>query len=152
MSRRREYRLHRFPIAHKRVWRIGKDIVRDYQGDVRNIWNTGTSEEILNRLHKMRVGKQISQMIIGALFDVGIIQSGSDVKADIHVRRVLGRVTRGQEFDLSEIPHIIELTRKMHPEEPWLLDQQLYLLGKQVCFPTNPTCSRCYLSEVCLWK
>jgi len=152
MSRRREYRLHRFPIAHERVWRIGKDIVRDYQGDVRNIWNTGTSDEILNRFHKMRVGEQISQMILGALFDTGIINRGGDVKADIHVRRVLGRVVQGMGFELSEIPEVIELTRQMHPEEPWLLDQQLYLLGKQVCFPTNPNCSQCSLREECLWR
>ena len=152
MSRRTKYRLHRFPIAHERVWRIGNDVVRDYQGDVRNIWNNQSAEVVLKRLNTMRVGKQISQMILGALFDVGILRCGGDVKADIHVRRVLGRVTRGREFDLAEIPQVVELTRKMHPEEPWLLDQQLYLLGKQVCFPNNPDCSRCYLSNECHWR
>ena len=152
MGRRTKYRLHRFPIAHERVWRIGNDIVRDYQGDVRNIWNNQSAEVVLKRLNNMRVGKQISQMILGALFDVGILRCGGDVKADIHVRRVLGRVTRGREFDLAEIPQVVELTRKMHPEEPWLLDQQLYLLGKQVCFPNNPVCSRCYLSNECHWR
>jgi len=152
MSRRTKYRLHRFPIAHERVWRIGNDVVRDYQGDVRNIWNNQSAEVVLKRLNTMRVGKQISQMILGALFDVGILRCGGDVKADIHVRRVLGRVTRGREFDLAEIPQVVELTRKMHPEEPWLLDQQLYLLGKQVCFPNNPVCSRCYLSNECHWR
>jgi hypothetical protein len=151
MGRRTKYRLHRFPIAHERVWRIGNDIVRDYQGDVRNIWNNQSAEVVLKRLNNMRVGKQISQMILGALFDVGILRCGGDVKADIHVRRVLGRVTRGREFELSEIPQLVELTREMHPEEPWLLDQQLYLLGKQVCFPNNPVCSRCYLSNECHW-
>lgn len=31
------YGLHRYPTAHERVWKIGKKIVEEYDGDVRNI-------------------------------------------------------------------------------------------------------------------
>ena len=34
----RRYGLHRFPAGHKRVRRIGKEIVEHYQGDARKIW------------------------------------------------------------------------------------------------------------------
>ena len=37
-SKRDEYKLHRFPAAHNRLWRIGTRICDEYEGDARRIW------------------------------------------------------------------------------------------------------------------
>lgn len=149
MGKRTVYRLHRFPKAHERVWRIGKELMEGYGGDARKIWEESSPDQVKSRLLKLRAGKQITEMIIGALFDTGILKKAGDVKADIHVRRVLGRLLRGREFELSEIGEVIKLTREMYPKEPWLLDQRLYFLGKQTCHQQNPDCKICYLLQEC---
>lgn len=146
MSKWKQYSLHRFPKAHERVWRIGREIVIRYNGDVRNIWNDNKSATILNRLNKLRVGEQISRMIIGALIDTKQIVDIVDVKADIHVKRVLGRILNGSPLTEKET---IEITRKMVPDNPWLIDQPLYMLGKNFCFSSKPNCNECYLKNEC---
>ena len=92
----RRYGLHRFPAGHK-------PRPANRQGDHRAL-STPTParsgrikppDEILNRLEWMRVGPQISRMIVGALYDTKQISEAGDLKADIHVRRVLGRVFAG---------------------------------------------------------
>ena len=149
MSRRAEYSLHRFPQAHERVWRIASDIVAHYDGDARRIWENQPPRVVLDRLNWLRVGEQISQMVVGALIDTGQIEGSGDVKADAHVRRVLGRLLRGHPFTLREASAAVEATRKMHHENPWLLDRPLYLLGKRVCHASDPKCGECYARGVC---
>lgn len=148
-SKKREYALHRFPIAHKRVWRIGRDVVAHYGGDARKIWKGQTTDAVLVRLNRMRVGEQISRMIVGGLCDTDQIQGSGDVKADIHVRRVLGRVFRGEPFTVSEVPIVLETTRQMWRENPWLLDGPLYLIGTNFCYASDPECKHCYLQREC---
>jgi endonuclease III len=148
-KKRQEYSLHRFPKGHERVWTIGKRIVQQYEGDARNIWEDQSIEATSYRLLDLGVGEQISRMIVGALIDTGQITGKGDVKVDIHVRRVLGRILHGNEFSDSEIETVIEITREMNPENPWLLDRPLYLLGKQICVATDPKCSSCYMRTNC---
>jgi hypothetical protein len=148
-TKKRDYDLHWLSAAHNRVWRIGIDIVAHYKGDARSIWKGQAPAVVLARLMKMRVGPQISPMVVGALCDTDQIQGIGDVKVDIHVRRVLGRALRGYEFTPSEAPIVLETTRHMWPENPWLLDEPLYSLGKGVCYAANPACSDCYLHREC---
>jgi len=149
MAKREEYSLHRFPKAHERVWRIGSAIVVHYDGDARRIWEGQPPGVVLDRLNWLRVGEQISRMIVGALIDTGQIEGSVDVKADAHVRRVLGRLLRGRPFTPQEASAAVEATRRMHPENPWLLDRPLYLLGKRVCRAADPRCSSCYARSEC---
>lgn len=150
-SKWREFRLHRFPKAHERIWRIGRQILDRYGGDPRTIWEGRSPGEVLDLLHEIRTGEQISRMIVGALIDTGKISGKTDVKVDTHVRQVLGRSIRGKVFDLDEEAAVLELTREMSPENPWLLDEQLYLLGKSICTAPTPDCRRCYLSVECIF-
>jgi len=150
-SKRKEYSLHRFPKAHERVFTIGMRIVRQYEGDVRNIWKSQSIEATLYRLNDLKVGEQISRMIVGALIDAQILQGKADVKADIHVCRVLGRLLAGREIPADESQIAVDATRRMHPENPWLLDRPLYRLGKSVCVATDPGCSDCYMRIVCAY-
>jgi hypothetical protein len=138
---------HKFPKGHERVRRIGKEIVEKYMGDVRNVWRDQGPTEVYARLMSIRVGPQLSRMVVGALIDAKEVRGKGDVKADIHVKRVLGRVLRGE--DLSE-RGATEITREMHPKNPWLLDAPLYSLGKYICTKRSPKCSECYLRRDCV--
>jgi len=140
---------HRFPKGHERVWLIGKAIARDYAGDARNIWREQTPAEALGRLLKAGVGPQISRMVVGALLDAREIRGKSDVKADLHVRRVLGRVLKGRKLSEDEAT---TATRRMYSRNPWLLDGPLYWLGKRACSETTPQCPDCYLKAECAFK
>ena len=142
----RRYGLHRFPEAHKRVQRIGKEIVKYYNGDARKIWKNQAPDEILNRLIGMRVGPQISRMIIGALYDTKQISGAGDLKADIHVRRVLGRVFTGEVVSADDAHRI---AKQIEPRKSWKLDAPLYRLGQSKCKKTNPDCEDCYLLKKC---
>ncbi len=142
----RRYSLHRFPAGHKRVRRIGKEIVEHYQGDARKIWENQAPDEIMNRLIGMRVGPQISRMIVGALYDTKQISGVGELKADIHVRRVLGRVFAGGEISADDAHRIANI---MIPGKSWMIDAPLYLLGQSTCRPTNPDCTDCPLRKEC---
>jgi len=97
-SKYEEYgRPHRFHWGYKRLWGIANDICARYDGDARNIWLGKTPFEALVHLWALPAGDQISRMIVGALPDCGQIKGGSgDVKADVHLRRVLGRAVYGE--------------------------------------------------------
>lgn len=151
-AKRVEYSLHRFPKGHERVWTIGERIVEKYKGDARKIWNNQSTDKVMRRFDKLGVGEQLSRMIVGALIDTGHISGRADVKADTHVRRVLGRVLQGHEFPLQDADKVVVLTREMHPDNPWLLDRPLYLLGKQMCQARVLNCEDCFLRTECVYN
>lgn len=142
----RRYRLHRFPAAHRRVRRIGFAVVRDYAGDAREIWREQGPEEVLTRLEALRLGPQISRMIVGALHDTRQISGIGQLKADLHVRRVLGRLVAGESVSVTDAHRIADT---MIPGASWKLDAPLYLLGKGRCRSRDPDCGECYLHDLC---
>ena len=151
-SKFREYRLHRFPKAHERVWHIGKDVLTHYEGDARKIWEGQTPAIAHGRLMKLGkhgVGQNIANMIVGALLDTDQIEGTGDLKADTHVRRVLGRMLLGREFKADESSEAVKMARKVYPANPWLLDQPMYFHGQEVCFKSDPSCKTCYLRVEC---
>lgn len=149
-AKRREYSLHRFPVGHSRVWTISNRIVGQYNGDTRNIWQGQSIESTLNRVLSIGAGEQISRMIVGALTDTSQVIGKGDVKADVHICRVLGRALRGDALATREAT---EMTRKMHPSNPWVLDRPLFAIGRQnkICTASNPKCQLCYLQPVCAY-
>ena len=144
----RRSRLHRFPAAHRRVRRIGEAIVRHYGGDSREIWRGQRPAVVRKRLERMRMGPQISRMVVGALFDTGQISGVGELKADLHVTRVLGRVFDGERVSVAEAHRI---ANRIMPDRSWMVDAPLYLLGKSRCRPTTPDCGRCYLRPECAY-
>jgi len=148
-SRREEYRLHRFPAAHARLWKIGERLCERYDGDARRIWVNHDSQAVLESLWNLGAGDQISRMIVGALRDCGEIRAEtSDVKGDVYVRRVLGRVLTGEIVDGETA---VESARKLYPADPWQLDAQLWHIGNSYCTSGRPKCSDCYLAPHCLY-
>ena len=139
-ARKKEYALHRYPVGHQRVYTIGQQIVRLHQGDVRNIWKGHSPNEILSRLDEVGVRGQIARMILGALMDTGQIDGKkADVKADLHVRRVLGRILFGKKASLTP-EEATEFTRKMNPENPWASGSAAFRIGITVnLYSKNPS-------------
>jgi len=147
----RKYSLHRFPAAHDRIWRIGKEIVVKYHGDAREIWEHQNSEIVLRRLGNLRVGKQLSRMVVGALIDSGHIHGSGDVKVDRHIRRAFGRLLVGRGFVEREVDEVTRITRRMYPSNPWVLDWPLFVLATTVCTIRDPKCANCELSADCYY-
>jgi endonuclease III len=146
-SRRGEYNLHRFPAAHNRLWKIGQRIRESYQGDARRIWSHRDSQSVLQLLWDLGAGNQISRMVVGALRDCGEISAGaSDVKGDVYVRRVLGRVLTG---DIADAESAVKSARELYPADPWQLDAQLWQIGNTYCKARRPKCGDCYLAVHC---
>lgn len=144
----KELSLHRYPAAHKRLWRIGREICSYFDGDASRIWQDSRPFDVLCRLNYIGAGEQISRMIVGALRDVGQIGGKGDVKADVHVCRVIGRVFLGEQ----KAPEIATaFARQLNPSDPWQMDRTLWLVGSTFCHATKPNCSQCYLSTECAY-
>jgi len=144
----KENSVHRFPAAYDRIYRIGNVVWTQYKGDARNIWKGQDSAVVRKRLLDMRFGEMLTNMVLGALYDVGEIEGVLDVKADTNVIRVLGRVLKGKVISKDEA---IGLARMVLPENPWRLDGALYWTGKGCCKKTDPICERCDFQGICMY-
>jgi len=142
-----QHSLHRFKdLAYDRLWHISKGMVEHYDGDGRKVISKNSPTLTRLRLEKLGFGDQISRMIVGAFKDHKLLRGKGDVKADVHVRRALGRLVNGQM--LSEMEAAL-LSREIHPRDPWLLDAPLWRLGKDYCHLNEPKCLECPVRELC---
>jgi len=148
MSRFNEFHLHRYPAAHKRLWRISKEICSYFEGNASRIWQDSSAFDVLCRLYYIGTGEQLSRMIVGALRDVGQIQGKGDVKADVHVCRVIGRVFFGKQTTPETTT---KLTRQLNSSDPWHFDSTLWTIGSSFCHPKAPDCPKCFLSAQCAY-
>jgi hypothetical protein len=137
--------LHPLRAAHRRVWRIARIVVDTYRGDVRNIWRGQKADTVKCRFLEIGLGEQISRMAVGALRDTGHVAGWADLKADLHVCRVLGRLLSGKALTPGEAT---EAARRISPQNPWRLDAFLYMHGKRIC-GAAPDCARCSLRSCC---
>lgn len=138
--------LHRFPgRTSRRVRKIAAHIAERYGGDARGMWQNLPTDTILRNLHDIGTGPQTSRMIVGALIDTGQIKGKGDLKADLHVRRVLGRIFTGGEVSAGEA---LAIADGMEPGNSWLLNKYIYRLGRSVC-RKRPQCHRCHLRDEC---
>jgi len=152
MKKKNKLNLHRFPAAHARVWRIARLMVTEYDGDARKIWKGKGPNQVLMRLQGMRVGEQISRMIVGGLIDTKQISIRGEscdinIKADLNTMRVLGRAVYGSRPVSAR--EAVELTHRMNPRCPWLLDRPLFGIGKLYCYSRNPLCDDCPIHRNC---
>ncbi len=159
MAKHRAYNLHRYAQGHRRVWSIARLVSEHYDGDVRKIWTGVDVATARQRLHDIHTGQQTTEMVLGALRDTEQIRGSSDVKADTHVRRVIGRIMLGRTASEAEAS---DLTRAIHRADPWALDRPLYCLGKDTssgsshdgcCRAGKPSCAMCIpaIVKVCTY-
>jgi endonuclease III len=148
-SKSTEHKVHRFVHrAHDRLWRIGYEIRKHYNGDAREIWASKQAAIVLRNLLNLGVGEQISNMVVGALRDCGYVIGSSDVKADVHVCRVLGRSVAGAP---TTAEMTISIGQRLNPDDPWQLDWPTWNLSKSCCYETHPNCVACYLTTYCAY-
>lgn len=149
LKRTRDFGLHRFKdAAHRRVWVIARRTCCEYAGDARLIWRNRTTAESAEKMEELGVGPRISRMAAGGLADTGWIKGRSDVKADVHVCRTLGRILVGHDLEPNAA---VALARKLYPRNPWRLDGPLFVIGKDYCHATAPECSECTLRNDCAY-
>ena len=141
--------LHRHPKQISRcIKRAALLLVEKYNGNAASIWETANSyEELYKRLTEFPcIGDKIANMIIRILHDYFGYDFGRiDLPVDRHDRRVVARLTGG-----ALTPK--ELAKLLFPENPAIIDEVLFYIGKNYCKPRKPRCDECPLKEVCTYS
>lgn len=146
--------LHRFVdimslIFHAAVRRI----VNDYEGDASRIWrgHPSSAEVVYRFLEFEGIGPKIANMAANGLAREHKVPFADyysiDVSADIHVRRVFGRL--GLTGPEPTVDQCIFRARALNPEFPGLMDLPAWEVGRNWCRPTNPQCRSCYMKDGC---
>lgn len=146
-----ELKIHRFPVRTGRaVWRVAHRMTSHFDGDARLIWAKGDSAAaFINLIKILQVGPQLSRMCVLGLLEAGLVRGDGDVKADVHVMRVLGRATRGAAFQDGETDQVQRTLAVLMPEGKWRLDLPLWTVGRKYCAPSEPACPECPLVGMC---
>lgn len=153
LAARPETRLHRFAKAHEKVRYVAEVITAEFDGDARQIWQGRSADAVLRiLLDTLTMGPQLARMAVLGLLECGHIDGDSLPKADVHVRRVLGRVVRGKEFSTAEVAQADRTIRRAMPEKGWQLDLPLYTLGRRHCLGRDPKCSECPARRLCAYN
>jgi len=146
--------LHRFANKMSGCFHAAvRRIVQQYDGDASRIWeNKPSSADVVHRFLEFDgVGPKIASMaanILAREFKLPFADYYSiDISADVHVRRVFGRLGLA-ETDAS-VEQLIFRARSLCPEFPGLMDLPAWEIGRQWCRPKNPQCTACYLGEKC---
>jgi endonuclease III len=146
--------LHRFAdtmsrLLHAAVQRISKE----YAGDASRIWaDRPSSAEVVYRFLEFDgVGPKIATMAANILardFKVPFSDFCSiDISADVHVRRVFGRL--GLCPPDASVEQLVFKARGLHPEFPGIMDLPSWEIGRLWCRPNAPLCSACYMQDLC---
>lgn len=146
--------LHRFTeimsrLFHAAVHRISKE----YAGDASRIWaNRPSSAEVVYRFLQFDgVGPKIATMasnILARDFTVPFSDYYSiDISADVHVRRVFGRL--GLCPSDATVEQLVYKARALHPEFPGIMDLPSWEIGRIWCKARDPVCSACYMQDFC---
>jgi len=139
----------------KRIHRIATNIVHKFNSDVRNVWKGRTADEVYEvlkndvKVNLSRSDATINMIVLG-LVGAGVVKGSSNVKADMHVKKVLGRAILGGEIDRDV--DAIKLAQHIYPENPGDIDLPLFDIGKRFCKPTQPLCLECPLTSICKYK
>jgi endonuclease III len=146
--------LHRFlenmsVVFHAAVRRI----VDHYEGDASRIWRgtPSSADVVYNFLEFDGVGQKIASLAANILardFKIPFADYYSiDVSADIHVRRVFGRL--GLTDVDPTVDQCIFRARAIKPEFPGLMDLSSWEIGRNWCKKTDPQCYLCYMRDGC---
>lgn len=146
--------LHRFVdtmggLFWSGIQRIGSE----YDGDAARIWaGSPASAEVVYRFLKFDgVGPKIASMAVNLLaryFKIPLADHYSiDISADVHVRRVFGRL--GLCPPDATIEQLIYKARALYPEFPGIIDSPCWEIGREWCKPRVPLCDACYMHDLC---
>lgn len=146
-----DYNLHPMPEIHNRLYFIASRMVRYYAGDGRQIWEDYLQdpESVYKRLLLLQIPKSIACLVVGILKDLGHIRGSFDIVGDIVDSRVLGRMICGDGSGITFMK-ARRLARMLAPDDPWILDLPLYLIGSSWCGP-GPKCRACPVRNACVF-
>jgi endonuclease III len=146
--------LHRFAdtmsgVFHSAVRRIA-DV---YAGDASRIWaGAPPSADVVYRFLEFDgVGPKIATMAVNILareFKVPLAEHYSvDIAADVHVRRVFGRLHLCPPG--ATVEQIVYRARALSPLFPGMLDFPCWEIGKKWCRAERPLCGGCFMNDLC---
>ncbi|HWB09921.1 MAG TPA: hypothetical protein VG826_11880 [Pirellulales bacterium] len=146
--------LHRYTEEMSKNFHAAVVVLRQkYAGDAAKMWaDCPSSADVVYRFLELRgVGPKIATMaanILAREFKIPFRDFYSiDVSADVHVRRVFGRLRLINEGDSLEA--VVYRARALHPEFPGLLDYPAWEIGRRWCRPQAPLCGECYMRDLC---
>lgn len=146
--------LHRFPdIMGGLLYAAVQRIIDQYDGDAARIWkDRPTSAEVVYRFLEFDgAGPKIASMAVNILardFKIRFADYYAiDISADVHVRRVFGRL--GLCPPDAKIEQIIYKARALYPKFPGIMDLACWEIGRNWCKRGKPACGRCYMNDVC---
>lgn len=145
--------LHRFKrtLPH---WIVSaaRRIVSEYGGDAARIWAPGSHVlEVTERLLEFDgIGRKKAVMateILTRHWNVELLgPEAGQVAYDVHVRRVFLRAGLADKDDIASIE---QAAARVCPQAPGTLDLAAWLVGREWCRPTRPTCDLCRLGGSC---
>jgi endonuclease-3 len=146
--------LHRFVDTMGGLfWSAIRRISHQYGGDASRIWagKPPSAEVVYRFLEFDGVGPKIASMAVNLLarnFKVPLADHYSiDISADVHVRRVFGRLGLCSTDATTE--QLIYKARALFPSFPGIMDSPCWEVGRSWCRPRDPLCNNCYLQDLC---
>jgi uncharacterized HhH-GPD family protein len=146
--------LHRYTEGMSKNFHAAVGLIKDkYNGNAARIWEgkPSSADVVYRFLEFQGVGPKIATMaanILARHFKVPFKDYYSiDISADVHVRRVFGRL--GLTDPEDSIEAVIYRARALHPEFPGLFDYPAWEIGRSWCRPQSPLCGDCYMKEIC---
>jgi len=155
-----------FRDAPRTVKEMARLVVEVGGGDASALWRGKTAAEVERLFRSVHgVGSGIASMVVILLEKVyklrftDLDHRKMNVKPDVHVIRVLGRLgvlssggaaggCRATDASSQE-GAAIAATRAMHPEYPGALDTPLWVIGREWCDALSPRCADCPMGHVC---
>jgi len=139
--------------APRTVKELSEIVVNEFNSDASEIWNNKSSKEVKTTFQRVHgVGPGISSMAVlllercfGIQFN-DIDHRNMDVKPDIHVIRVFGRLGFISQLNEKEA---LKAARRLNPDYPGALDAPIWVIGRNWCFADAPQCLHCPINEVC---
>lgn len=146
--------LHRFAeIMAGLFWSSIQRIGNQYGGNAARIWSgkPASAEVVYRFLEFDGIGPKIASMAVNILarsFKIPLADHYSiDISADVHVRRVFGRLGLCPPDATTE--QLIYKARALHPSFPGIMDSPCWEIGRTWCKPKEPRCGECYMQDCC---
>jgi endonuclease III len=135
------------PRTIREVARLVKSL-----GDAEMLWEGRSADEVKRQLKAIHgIGEGIASMVVVLLEKYRGVRfldrARMNVKADVHVQRVLYRL--GAARGRSEAEAISAATA-LNPEYPGDLDQALWTIGQRWCHESTPQCVSCPITDLCM--
>lgn len=87
------------------------------------------------------VGRKTANVIRGNIYDI------PSIVVDTHVKRISNKLGLTKEEDPVKVEY--DLMRKL-PKDHWILyNIHIITLGRSICKAPNPSCSECFLKDIC---